>query len=263
MGVIDRPATEQETSTSVLDGGTELSQAGYNWRRLRRPQSYLNAIRGLLDIKHWRDIDESVEAYAHERGDDFFVLQIGAHDGVRSDPLNRLINKHNWQGLLVEPVPAYFERLQANYRDHTLLQMARVAITNHDGEAVLHAVKPPSGSSRLEGCDSLDREAIKRTEWVTKNPSRLIKAMTVPAMRLQTLLDAYEVPHIDYFVIDAEGHDKIILDQLDFSRYSPKFILYEYNHLNSKDRRELVVRLRNQGYDLTTLKRDIFAQRAT
>jgi len=47
-----------------------------------------------------------------------FVLQIGACDGELADPIMRYMHQYEWSGLLVEPLPDLFARLQHTYR-HT------------------------------------------------------------------------------------------------------------------------------------------------
>jgi hypothetical protein len=45
-------------------------------------------------------------------------LQIGAYDGLAGDPLRPIVAEdERWYGILVEPQPQAFERLQRNYRD--------------------------------------------------------------------------------------------------------------------------------------------------
>lgn len=49
--------------------------------------------------------------------DEVLFLQIGSNDGISGDPLYRFINDYNWKGILVEPVPFLFEKLERNYID--------------------------------------------------------------------------------------------------------------------------------------------------
>lgn len=44
-------------------------------------------------------------------------VQVGAHDGVSGDPINQFVIADGWMGLVIEPVPHLFERLQQTYRD--------------------------------------------------------------------------------------------------------------------------------------------------
>ena len=54
-------------------------------------------------------LDRVIEKYNH---DNFFFIEIGAHDGIYVDPIHRFIVKHKWKGILVEPIPYLFELLK-------------------------------------------------------------------------------------------------------------------------------------------------------
>ena len=58
-----------------------------------------------------------ISKFVNEVGkkDDFFFIQVGANDGLMCDPIRQFIVKHSWGGILVEPVPDYFELLKKNY----------------------------------------------------------------------------------------------------------------------------------------------------
>ncbi len=43
------------------------------------------------------------------------VIQIGANDGLRFDPLNKFLNKYETKTIFVEPIKKYFEDLKKNY----------------------------------------------------------------------------------------------------------------------------------------------------
>lgn len=72
------------------------------------------------------------------KNEDFFFIEIGAHDGLHFDPIYPWIKKHHWRGLLVEPQPRIFKRLQANYQDEPQLLFENAAIYARDGEVSLY-----------------------------------------------------------------------------------------------------------------------------
>src|SRR5688572_761255 len=63
-------------------------------------------------------------------------VQIGAFDGLAGDPLRPLIlENENWTGVLAEPHPDAFERLQRNYAAQSQrLKFLNAAISNEPGE---------------------------------------------------------------------------------------------------------------------------------
>ena len=52
---------------------------------------------------------------------DVFFVQVGANDGDLLDPLREEIGFRKWSGIMVEPVPYVFERLQRCRRIMLLL----------------------------------------------------------------------------------------------------------------------------------------------
>jgi hypothetical protein len=78
---------------------------------------------------------------------------------------------------------------------------------------------------------------------------------------LNTFLPENEIDSIDVFVTDAEGHDFIIFNQLDFSKYSPKFIILETHTLSQRDKNVIVKKLVDNGYDILESSWDTIAEK--
>src|SRR5262249_35234617 len=68
-----------------------------------------------------------------QRQTDFFFVQVGANDGVRSDPLRSLVLEHRLAGLLIEPLPDQYARLRENYAGQPQLRFENCAVAEHDG----------------------------------------------------------------------------------------------------------------------------------
>ncbi|MGH9185268.1 MAG: hypothetical protein ACRD0U_05570, partial [Acidimicrobiales bacterium] len=45
-----------------------------------------------------------------------FFIEIGSNDGEQFDHLKPFIRSRSWRGIMIEPVPYVFARLQRNYR---------------------------------------------------------------------------------------------------------------------------------------------------
>jgi len=78
-----------------------------------------------------------------------FVLQIGANDGYRDDPLYKIITTYRLPALLVEPIPSVFEALQRNYAGQPDIRFENCAISYQDGEQALYRVVRCAGSPLL------------------------------------------------------------------------------------------------------------------
>ena len=65
-------------------------------------------------------------------------LQIGAFDGVGEDDLRELVAAHNLRGVMVEPQPTAFARLQETYRNQRQVTLLQAAIAESEGTRDLY-----------------------------------------------------------------------------------------------------------------------------
>lgn len=195
-------------------------------------------------------------------------IQIGACDGKFVDPINKHIKKYNWEGVLVEPVPYYFEKLKETYKDSNNLTFVNKAISEKNSSVSMFTIDP-SGFEVLpawvQGISSLhlDRNAISEDYW-TKGRGKVhlkdgysyeklkpfIKEIQVECITLEVLINESGISDFDLLLIDAEGHDYIILNQLDFKKYKPKIIQFEYVNLLSEEKEKIIKLLRKHNYKI-------------
>ena len=60
-------------------------------------------------------------------------LQIGGDKGYLHDPIYKFIKAYDWEGVIVEPVPEYFEKLRRTYEDQPRVQYVNAAIDAQAG----------------------------------------------------------------------------------------------------------------------------------
>ena len=232
-------------------------------RRIFRRTFVLGIYRRVRELVMVPYVHRILERASAERGAGFTVLQIGANDGVSLDPLSSLVRKHGWSGVLVEPNPVNFEKLQQTYANQPQVRLERAAITTHDGTVTLYRPRdlPDGSKSPLHGSDTLDLGVTAKLAWVSKDWQSMMEPVEVPAMRLTTLLGKHGLTEVDFLLTDTEGHDKVILDQVDFQTLRPRFLQFEFIHIEASGLTELKARLRANGYTLIPLRWDIFAYR--
>jgi FkbM family methyltransferase len=182
------------------------------------------------------------------RTDDFFVIQIGACDGLMADPIHDWITRCNWRGILVEPQRLEFEKLKETYRQHQdRLIFENAAICDRDGTCTLHRVKDSERSADWErGFASL----------LPRFASDRFIAETVPCITFDTLLRRHGVSRVDLLQIDAEGYDFEILKLVDFKKIRPWMIRYEHRHLMPRDKHACRVYLERRGYRILEMQFD-------
>jgi FkbM family methyltransferase len=64
---------------------------------------------------------------------------------------------------------------------------------------------------------------------------KYVKSMMIPTVSLDKLFELNSIAKLDVLHIDTEGHDWIIIKQLDLSKFLPEIILIENKHLTMND----------------------------
>lgn len=192
------------------------------------------------------------------RHDNFFFLQVGANDGALDDPIRELILKHDLPGLMVEPLPDMFERLQANFAEQTRLIYENVAITADPGTVKIYRVAADaSGPEHWHGMASLSRDHL-----ISEGaPEALVRECVVEATTMRALLDKHRIGQVDLLQVDTEGYDFEILKFALQCGLRPSIINYEHCHLVPKVRHAAQRALVDLGYRFLEVGKDTLALR--
>jgi hypothetical protein len=75
---------------------------------------------------------------------------------------------------------------------------------------------------------------------------------------LQTILERNSIGSIDAFLVDCEGADWIVFEQLDLKRYRPSQIKVEIGALAALDIGNVVVKLKTAGYRVSLDAEDVW-----
>src|SRR5215831_17926003 len=89
-----------------------LSRIGYRVEGIRyTPRQLLDpsALRSL-------ELDDVICRHMIENGAECVFVQIGAYDGVSTDPLRKYIERFGWKGIMLEPQPGPAAKLRRIYR---------------------------------------------------------------------------------------------------------------------------------------------------
>jgi FkbM family methyltransferase len=192
---------------------------------------------------------------AHEllKNRDLTFLQIGAFDGVGDDDLRDLIRTYGLRGLLVEPQPSAFFRLQRNYADQPQVNLLQAAIDERQGTRDLWGRR-----SKTTMAASFDRGHLLRHSI----PDDDIIALPVRCHTVDSALAFAGLDRVDLVQIDAEGYDWPIIRSLDLARLRPAIIRFEYRNLLPHDADACLAHLAGHGYRFLLEPKDIIAHRA-
>ena len=183
---------------------------------------------------------------------DLFFLQVGSHEGQAGDPLSLYIKRDGWRGILVEPVPELFERLQVHYAGCAGLIFENVAVAEHNERRRFFKLRESAGEvyDQADSLGSLDRPVILSHGEQVPGIERYLEEIEVRCVSFSSLLDRHAVDHIDLLHIDAEGYDAKLLDCFPWQRLEPHYVLYEHDHLSTEERAAAESMLQGRGYQL-------------
>ena len=192
----------------------------------------------------------------HHVHPDAFFVQVGSNDGEQHDPLRHEILRRDWHGIMIEPVPYVFARLQRNYGtlgNRVILE--NVAISEHDGALPFYHLAPVASFEAAglpqwyDGIGSFKQEhVLKHVTYIPDIAERLV-CTEVPSLTFESLCDKHGVERVDLIHIDAEGSDFDVVQSIDLQRHRPRLLIYEHYHLPAGVQGECRRYLEDQGYD--------------
>lgn len=198
------------------------------------------------------------------KGGNVFFVEIGAMDGVRHDALHQHIAAHpQWRGVLVEPLPDMFDKLQASYAGYKNLAFENAAITEDDGTAEITRIPSEKVSVTVpEWADGIS--TLRPQQHIITQDTGLAQYATkqeVRTMSFASLVEKHKISQIDLFQSDTEGYDKDIFDQMWQMGFRPSVIRLEINYMLLHAVRSLQAQLTSEGYVCFCEGDDIVAAR--
>jgi Methyltransferase FkbM domain len=193
------------------------------------------------------------------------LVQIGASDGQAGDPLHPFVKAGLLRGVLVEALPDAFVRLQVTHRDTPGVTLVNRVIAISDAPSVpFYRIKPEflaqvPGGDQLSG---LTPRAIRRgLAGRFPNIDAMIETVALPASTFAALLAEFDLHDAEILSIDAEGSDGAILAGIDFTRFTPRIVHYEWCHLQLEEHLRTLAMLARHGYALARTGTDVIGQR--
>jgi FkbM family methyltransferase len=225
---------------------------GCDLRQLPRALLQDSAARLALDLDHLialRVIDSA----------DMFFVQIGAFDGRTGDQLHEWVVRYGWSGILAEPHPHHFAKLQRTYADSPKLILRNVAVSDVRATRTLYSIREgvaglPEWAPQVA---SFDRAVVEAHRLRGPRGEPVIEEIEVECITLSDLLA--DVERIDLLQVDTEGYDARIIRMFDFERFRPDIVRFENKHLSRADHDSVVRRLLGYGYSVAVPGEDTIA----
>jgi FkbM family methyltransferase len=148
-------------------------------------------------------------------------VELGAGDGFKHS--NTLVfEKRGWRGVLIEPIPAQYERCVLN---RPLARVFNCACVPPGKEGAIEMTSVGYMSMVVGAMGGGERE----TEWIARGAQRHGEParITVSARTLTSILKEAAVEEIDLLVLDVEGYEVEVMKGLDLRSTAPRWIVAE------------------------------------
>lgn len=174
-------------------------------------------------------------------------------DGIAHDELYpHAFKNKNWSGLLIEPMPVYFNKLKTNYENRENLIFKNVAITDKQETKDIYTIPRQyiEDKSVPSWCDGISTFNISKSPISYDGIKDKAVTEQVVCCPFKDLVDEHKITNIDILQIDCEGHDFIVFNQIWQLGFRPKVIYIEIVHLDNKDKTYLISLLQSNNYTL-------------
>jgi len=166
-------------------------------------------------------------------------LEIGAYDGFEFSNSWGLLDR-NWSGFLVEPVREYFELAKTHTARFRSAHVYNLALSNFSGSSTFYKFGPYSALEK----ESI--QAIREANWF--NEKWQLSEEQVEVMEATAFVEGIIGGKIDLLLIDVEGHEFPILENLFQNDIRPNMLVVEISPTfnDSSGLQELISR---EGYN--------------
>ena len=186
-----------------------------------------------------------------------FYIEMGAYDGVGNSN-TYFLEQMGWTGLLVEPVPALYEKAKAT-RPNSRVVNAACSSPAKRGEADFTVVIGKDGDTH-SGVSYLDTNQFHRQRCADDRYRH--EVIQVPVVTLDDLLEEerlYDWPgsppwtaengwQIDVVSLDTEGNEMDILAGFTLAKFRPAVLLIENDRPGLPESQKIPLYLAKQGY---------------
>lgn len=163
--------------------------------------------------------DLILESFFRDKKKGFYV-DIGAYD-PDYDSVTRRFYEHGWSGINIEPQAerhALFVKKRA--RDTNL----NIGISNKDTALSLR-------SYANQGLSTFSKKVQNGYRGIEDPNTQKYVDIEVQVQTLATVFKQYGITNIDFMKIDVEGLEYEVIEGNDWSKYRPKILCIEANHI--------------------------------
>jgi FkbM family methyltransferase len=221
-----------------------LNRAGYRIEGIRYTPRHL--VQG--DRLRTLEIHDVICRHMFEHGQDCTFIQVGAYDGVSTDPLHRYIGRCQWRGVMLEPQPRPAEALRNLYAGNDRIVIMEAAIDEARGSRALFTVDSDELPRWAGGMASFDRDHLLKHDYLLPGIERFVRELKVDCVTFADVLAKLPGRRLDLLQIDAEGADGHILSLFPFNEIEPAIIHWEAKNMDRAQQEQALDLLTARGY---------------
>ena len=192
----------------------------------------------------------------------FGLVVLGAHIGIHiKGEIEKILPE---KVLLVEPVPHNVVEIKKNLNNLDGIIIEQVALSDKNETRNFYFVKNTSIHKLKKhwssGIGSFNKQhLLDHKSKRFKIEEEDIDKISIETIRFKDLVDKYNINQIDKLLVDVEGSEFAILNDIDLSSINIKKIIFEYKHFDGyqttgKKLEEILKKFKENGY--TTKKID-------
>ena len=192
----------------------------------------------------------------------FGLVVLGAHIGIHiKSEIEKILPE---KVLLVEPVPHNVVGIKKNLNNLEGITIEQVALSDKNETRNFYFVKNTSIHKLKKhwssGIGSFNKQhLLDHKSKRFKIEEEDIDKISIEAIRFKDLVDKYKINQIDKLLVDVEGSEFAILNDIDLNSVNIKKIIFEYKHFDGyqttgKKLEEILKKFKENGY--TTKKID-------
>lgn len=169
-------------------------------------------------------LDTKLKSYLNFEGG--FFVEVGANNGINQSNTLYFEKYMGWRGLLIEPIPDLAYQCHKN-RPKCITENCALVAPDYPSYTI--EIKYCNLMSCVQGAFDDKNTALDHIEsgkkFLQKNEESY--SIQVPAKTLSSVLDFYNVNHINFLSLDVEGYEAEVLRGIDFQRHAPDYLLIE------------------------------------
>ena len=206
--------------------------------------------RHLLEPEKLRrlEFDDVICRHMFEFGQNCVFIQIGAYDGVSTDPLCKYIKRCGWRGVMLEPQPRPAGELRERYRGNEGIVVLEAALDRERGVRSFYTIESDTVPKWAGGMASFRREHLLKQNYLIEGIEGMVRELKVHCIPFNDVLDHLSSGRLDLLQIDAEGADGYIISLFPFDRIRPAIIHWEIKNMTRREKESSLDRVTSYGY---------------